>query len=354
MTPTHRKALGGAALVAWAIVLGVSVVANVTFAQGLAQNEFQGYVMGAGAFASDLLKGAAPVALIWFLHKRRLWPAFCSLFVGLITAAFSLVAAIGFASNERLGSFDRATGQAQQAAAVQEDVKYLRQQRGFVPQHRPLAIVQAELAGMTAHKEWRWSDGCQAVKGRQTEAFCQKVAALRVEEAAAQSAGDVQAKLEAKGQRLAGIDNRTGDYQATSIGRILGVDPSWVPIGFVVLFVLMVEGGAGLGLTVALGLLTDPDSELGKALRGAVPGSSAKPTPVEKVAQLHPASRSQPPDQGSSEMQPDGPPDPRPGPPRRGPAMSFHSGGPSGAVEAPRVVRRFSLRPPTQQAARTA
>lgn len=292
----QRYGLGIAGLCAWGLLFIVSLFANFDFSQSLGSSPFERAVLGAAAIASDIFKAIAPVAFLWLAFTaKQAWPSFSVAVIGSIAALFSLLAAIGFVSGQRMGSYDSAVFDQSRADMLRKQAARTERKANWVPKARPVFVVEAEIQAAKLHRHFRISRECTR-PGRISGAHCEKYRGLLVELGSAKAAAQLDNKLTGQENALLSNGAPKRDYMAEVLASWLGVDQKTVVLFSIAIAVALIEAGAGLGLAIGLTLLTPPDSTLGKALRrvtptkkgdkGNPPASSIGPYTSERAPQI--------------------------------------------------------------------
>ncbi|WP_296203173.1 hypothetical protein [uncultured Hyphomicrobium sp.] len=296
----QRLALGIAALIAWGLLECVAVAANVKFAWTLGHTDLERYILAAGSVASDLLKAAAPVAFLYFVATKRNWAATSTFVMGFVAVCFSFASALGFVSGERFHAYYSAEAAVQATKDARAEIKKQQADRDWLPVHKPVAVLKAEQAAMEGDRNFRQTSNCANAKGT-LEEWCRTYRQLGVSIAAAQAASEADAAIAKTRDKIEEKGRDYTDPQITVISNIIGVDQMKVLVSLIILVVLLIELGSTLGLTIALGLLTPPDSDtkvgkvLGKAFsvitgdKGAKDGPAATPTPAAAKAPAAPS-----------------------------------------------------------------
>lgn len=287
MARWQRWALGLATLVAWAILMGVSLAANFKFAWNLGSTEFDKQILGAGSIASDIFKAAAPIALLWMWSKRN-WPGIAAVAsIGLTATIFSLMAATGFMAGERFHAFYSARSAHEATKAKRAEIAKAETNRDWLPTHKPLSVLEAEMEMHKTSPGWASSKGCTAQKGPGHFELCKKVGETNVAIAAAKEAAKADATIALARNDIATKGRDYDDPLFEVLQRWTGVPQETLLIVVVALGVLLIELGSGLGLTFALGLLVPDTTKLGRVLsivRPSTPKEEAKPMPPEAAA----------------------------------------------------------------------
>jgi len=254
-----RHALGVLGVLAAGVLLAVSAAMNWRFGYQLGKTEFDGLIYGSASAAADVMKALVPF-FFFAAWRSKMWAqAAAAAVVGLVVTAYSLTSALGHAALNRADTTGQRAVDAQSHKDVRADLERAKSQLGWVPQHRPLATVQAELDGVTKQRYWSWSNGCTAIKGAQSKGFCDQYTALKSEHGAAQEALRLEARiaeLQAKMGKQEGVVHASADPQAAVLAALAGIILPGVKVEHVqtaltVFVALLLEVGSGLGMYIA-------------------------------------------------------------------------------------------------------
>ena len=285
----QRGIVGVAVLLAWLAIEAASAGANLTFALSWAGPGPHQIIIGGFAIASDQLKALTPVAMIWCVAERRWLGMFACAMIFAATLGFSVLAATGYASEFRAGFFDVKSVAASKNADTIEALQKLKLDAGFVPTHRPLEVVQADIANRKFEKGFVQTANCTLTDARYT-AFCNGYRQLLAEQAAASSAEKIDAKITASRTEVAKVDAVGGDRQVVLMSKLTGWAPENVLIGLVMSVVILCETGSVLGLSVATAILA-PSSAPFRHIGWVQPkraDTSPPAAPTEAPAKLAP------------------------------------------------------------------
>lgn len=252
----HRFVVG-AAVCAALVLLVASAAMNYSFASSLGRTAVEAYILGSVSIGVDVLKAALAV-LIGVAAREKRWG-----FVAIGGTAFvlfttlSVVAAFGFsASNRHAVVGERERGN-HRLTAVGSQLAELRAKLKALPQHRPVALVDEALAVLHIDVRWQASRQCTELNSARIRTFCEEVARLRGERAAADYAAKVEKQigaLEAEAQQLRQMGGGTAsDAQALALSQAFGLDEAQVQRAVSALLALVVEIGSSLGAYIALG-----------------------------------------------------------------------------------------------------
>jgi len=265
MGTIQRHALGGAAFLAWTIVICVSLSANMTFAITLGRTPFEQDVLAGAGVASDLLKALSPLALLYFVFHRRWWPSFAAGTLFAVTMSFSLIASLGFVSGERMSQFDRGLSEitkAKEQRAMADDIVA---KNGWALDYAkvPSSVAAARLDAAKSDSRWLASNGCTKATSNAMELWCRDARQLPVALTASKAREEWDAKAEALREKAGSVERTEPDYQIAALSRATGVDQKTVMLALILLTVLLIESGSAFGLSIALGLWTGSAKETG-------------------------------------------------------------------------------------------
>ena len=256
-----RHALGVLGILAAGVLLAVSAAMNWRFGVSLGRTEFDGMIYGSASAAADCLKALIPFFLFAAIRSKMWSQAAASALVGVVVVSYSLTSALGHAALNRLD----VSGKRQAAASTYKDLRAdlarAQEQAGWIPQHRPMLTVQAEIDAAKTKKAWRYTKGCSKVTGPKGRGFCQTFHALQAELAAADQAAALEAKIaglsDKLGQSKGGSVMSEADPQAAVLAKLAGTLTAWnlkvedVQTALTVFVALLLEIGSGLGMYVA-------------------------------------------------------------------------------------------------------
>lgn len=256
-----RHALGILGVLAAGVLLVVSAAMNWRFGVSLGRTEFDGMIYGSASAAADCLKALIPFFLFAAIRGKMWSQAIASAVVGVVVVSYSLTSALGHAALNRLD----VSGERQAAASTYKDTRAdlarAQEQAGWIPKHRPMLTVQADIDSAKTQSAWRWTNGCTKVKGPKGRAFCQSYHGLQAELAAADQAAALEAKIagltEKLGDTKGGSVMAEADPQAAVLTKLAGTLTAWnlkvddVQTALTVFVALLLEVGSGLGLYVA-------------------------------------------------------------------------------------------------------
>jgi hypothetical protein len=266
MPKWQRMSLGWSALIASCLLMLVSILANMKFAESLGATEFDKKLLMAAGVGSDLLKMAIPLAFLLFLRRKAWVPLGATVAVGAVVIAFSLMAAIGFVAGERLANYDRVTQQVAQTKRTTDKINRLERNRDWAQVTKPVSVLEAELKAKYAEPDYRAAGFCNTAKGDKQVALCRSIAELGVQITAAKALEDQDKAVDQMQADLTKNGRTYGDAQVETLAALTGSSKGWLMV-MIALGVLLIEFGSTFGPTIALGLLmADTTSSLGRTV----------------------------------------------------------------------------------------
>jgi hypothetical protein len=233
---------------------------NWRFGYTLGKTELDGFIYGSASAAADCLKALVPFFFFAALRNRIWSQAAASALVWVVVTAYSLTSALGHAALNRMDTAGQRAIKAQSYKDQRADLKRAQEQLSWIPQHRPAATVQSELDGLKNRREWSWTGGCTAVTGKTNRDFCQRFHGLAAEQASAQQAAmlearitSIQAKLD---QTAGGRAMGEADPQAAVLAQLAAVflpsvNIETVQTGLAMFIALLLEVGSAFGMYIA-------------------------------------------------------------------------------------------------------
>ncbi|MBI1384293.1 MAG: hypothetical protein GC150_05235 [Rhizobiales bacterium] len=252
-----KHALGLLGVAAAAVLLLVSAAMNWQFGYQLGKTEFDSTVLGLASAASDCLKALLPFFLFAAIKDRKWSVALASGTLWVVTLAFSLTSALGFASLNRSDTTGARAAQVQSYKDVRVELDRLRERLNWIPEHRPAAAVAADIEGIKQNRRWSATGGCTNATASKSIEFCQSYYKLGAEHVAAVEASQIETQIAALKSQLAAAPadfaETKADPQAETLSFLSGHTIEAVQIGLVILVAILVELGSSLGFYVALG-----------------------------------------------------------------------------------------------------
>jgi len=249
-----RHALGVLGILAAGVLLAVSCAMNYRFGLSLGKTELDGQIYGAASAAADVMKALIPFFLFAAIKNKAWSQAAASMLVWGVVTAYSLTSAFGHAA---LNRFDVAGQRAHESAvydSTRSDLASAREQLAWIPQHRPMMAVQAEVDGLKNSKRWRTTKGCTDATIKVSIAFCDQYRSLSAELASASKADALNERILKAQTQLAGFSsgaNQHADPQAAVLAKLTGIDLEKIQLAMTVFIALLLEIGSALGMYIA-------------------------------------------------------------------------------------------------------
>lgn len=243
-------------LIAAAILIGASATMNYVFASSLGKTPFEGTVLGVVSVAVDILKALLAVFVASAARTGQRMFVFVGGMAFLLFSAASMLAAAGFASQNRGAVADGRASRANQLAATERELTRAEAKLGALPTHRPASLVVEALAGASIDTRWQASKACGAPQSATQREFCRLQATLRLELMAAREAERLDALIaDQRGriERLQQVTANTADPQARLLAQAFGIDEGQVQRMLMAMIALVVEVSSGLGVYLATG-----------------------------------------------------------------------------------------------------
>lgn len=233
-------------------------IALATFGGGLAF-----YLAAQTITLSEMFR---TVRLFWIVPVRV--PHVSTLLLWLLFLCVNLVTGLGTIGHARNASI--ATSQKQQSTVsrTEEARGRLKSELAGIPQHRPTATVDAEIAKEKLTKAYLNSSDCTDANTKDRRASCQRIEALAAELASAKKADEINAKLAELDERLddtGPVVEAAAATQVNSLHRLVGrygISEDQINTGISVMWPIALEAGAAyswhqafmlLGLSMAAG-----------------------------------------------------------------------------------------------------
>jgi hypothetical protein len=229
---------------------------NWRFGLSLGKTELDGQIYGAASAAADCFKALIPFFLFAAIRNKMWSQAAAGAVVWVVVTAYSLTSAFGHAALNRFDTAGQRQIQAQAYKDLRSDLARAQEQLSWVPQHRPVATVQSDIANLKNQRGWEVSKGCTDVKGKWQRTFCDGYNALAAELGSADQRvaleariADTQAKLAAAGN--SGSVHAEADPQAAVLARISGLPVESIQMALTAFIALLLEIGSGFGMYIA-------------------------------------------------------------------------------------------------------
>ena len=255
-----RHVLGVLGVAAAGVLLAVSAAMNWRFGYSLGISEVDKQIYGAASAAADCFKALVPFFFFAAL-KNRMWSqAAASAVVWVVVTGYSLTSALGHAALNRLDTTGNRAAAAASYKDLRAELKRAEDQMGWIPQHRPVQTVQAEMDGLKNQRQWSWTTGCTVVNAKSNRDFCQQFHALSAEHASATQATDLHQQIASVKAELAKSNGKSvmseADPQAAVLTKLAGMVGMNMKIEdmqttLAVFVALLLEIGSGFGMYVA-------------------------------------------------------------------------------------------------------
>ena len=254
------------------VLLLVSAAMNWRYGFNLGKTELDGHIYGAASAAADGLKALLPFFILWAIGLRNFIHAIAGIMLWVVCSSYSLTSAVGFAALNREGTTSIRAVQAVNYSDLREELDRSREKLSWVPQHRSIEEVDADLAVIMAQPiRGRRKGGRRRVLGTvgqltddctksgfRAQRLCSEVLNLRKELAVARQAdkletriAEIKTQIGSLSRKEQGFARSSADPQALMLAKITGFEPAQVQLGLIILVAILVELGSGLGLFVA-------------------------------------------------------------------------------------------------------
>lgn len=258
--PAKHYVLAGLGLLAAGVLVLVSMAMNYNFGLSLGRDSANGQIYGFASVAADALKILAPFAIAAAWQNRRWSYVAAGSLVWLVVMSYAILSALGHAS---LNRNDSASHRAVDSAAYKDlraDLKRAQDQLAAVPQHRPVATIEAEMSGMKSQRPWAASQGCTDATTKISREFCQQFHKLGAELGSARATVSFEERISAINTKLSSTATSAlaeADPQAGVLSRLFNIDMGTVQTALVLFVVVLIEVGAGLGPYMAMSWFPD-------------------------------------------------------------------------------------------------
>lgn len=281
------------------VIWAVSAIAN--YEHGLTQGTTEliaglpfavtsAMMNGYASLAVDGLKAILPAAAVvaWVLRYRAAAAGVVIMF--LLCLAWSAQNSVGYVMSNSARAVDGRGQTADQWAALQRSLDEAQKSRGMVPEARPSAVVNADVAAAKSSAKFTSSAGCSDPARGKAVNFCNSYRGLMSELASAESADRLDAQLVTLRNQL---DTRKrisdADPLASAAAGLLGFDRGSVVAGRSISFSLLVEVISAVGLALIWGIFAaarrnrKPAEPAVKLVWSAPETNSAETMPSEPV-----------------------------------------------------------------------
>ncbi len=250
-----RHLMGVLGVLAAGVLLAVSAAMNWRFGYSLGKTELDGVIYGSASAAADCLKALVPFFFFAAIRNKMWSQAAAAVLVGVVCTAYSLTSALGHAALNRLDTTGQRQVQAQTYKDVRSELARAQEQLGWVPQHRPVGVVQSDLDNAQNQRPWAWTKSCTDVQGKQGRDFCQSYHAMTAELAAGREAEKLTGRISELSGKLSSATGSAAmaeaDPQAAVLAKLSGLNIDTVQIVMTVFIALLLEVGSGLGMFIA-------------------------------------------------------------------------------------------------------
>jgi Poxvirus D5 protein-like len=255
-----KHALGVLGVAAAGVLLAVSAAMNWRFGYSLGVTEVDKQIYGAASAAADCFKALVPFFLFAAL-KNRMWSqVIASSVLWLVVTVYSLTSALGHAAMNRMDTNGQRTVEADAYKSLASDRKRAQDQMSWIPQHRPIHTVSAEIDTYKMQRQFAQTKDCSEVTGPVGRDFCSKYQGLLSEKASGQQAAKYEAAISEINLKLAGAKGANAmadaDPQAAVLAKLAsmvlpGIKTEDVQTALAVFVAVLLEIGSGFGMYVA-------------------------------------------------------------------------------------------------------
>jgi hypothetical protein len=247
--------LGVLGVIAAGILLAVSAAMNYRFGFSLGKTAMDGQIYGLASAAADCFKALVPFFLFAAIRNRMWSQAAAATVVWTVVTGYSMTSALGHAALNRLDTTGQRAVEANTYKDMRAEAKRAQDQLAWIPQHRPVQTVQADINGLQDQRLWKTTDSCSNVTGKTTREFCQQFHRLSAELGSAQQAEKLGARVTELNTKLAAASGGTvmaeADPQASVLAKLTGLDISQVQTALTIFVALLIEIGSAFGMYVA-------------------------------------------------------------------------------------------------------
>ncbi len=255
-----KHALGVLGVAAAGVLLAVSAAMNWRFGYSLGVTEVDKQIYGAASAAADCFKALVPFFLFAAL-KNRMWSqVIASSVLWFVVTVYSLTSALGHAALNRMDTNGQRTVEADAYKSLASDRKRAQDQMSWIPQHRPVHTVSAEIESYKIQRQFVQTKDCSEVTGPVGRDFCSKYQGLLSEKASGEQAAKYEAAISVINLKLAGAKGANAmadaDPQAAVLAKLAsmvlpGIKTEDVQTALAVFVAVLLEIGSGFGMYVA-------------------------------------------------------------------------------------------------------
>jgi hypothetical protein len=250
-----RHFLGVLGVVAAGILLAVSAAMNYRFGFSLGKTAMDGQIYGLASAAADCFKALVPFFLFAAIRNRMWSQAAAAALVWAVVTGYSMTSALGHAALNRLDTTGQRAVEANTYKDMRAEAKRAQDQLAWIPQHRPVQTVQADISAVKDQRLWNATTGCTEVTGKATREFCQQFHRLSAELGSAQQAEKLETRIAELNGKLShasgGMVMAEADPQASVLAKLTGLDISQVQTALTIFVALLIEIGSAFGMYVA-------------------------------------------------------------------------------------------------------
>jgi hypothetical protein len=250
-----RHFLGVLGVIAAGILLAVSAAMNYRFGFSLGKTAMDGQIYGLASAAADCFKALVPFFLFAAIRNRMWSQAAAAAVVWTVVTGYSMTSALGHAALNRLDTTGQRAVEANAYKDMRAEAKRAQDQIAWIPQHRPVQTVQADISGIKDQRLWKSTNGCADITGKTSREFCQQFHRLSAELGSAQQAEKLGARVTELNAKLAAASGGTvmaeADPQASVLAKLTGLDIDSVQTALTIFVALLIEIGSAFGMYVA-------------------------------------------------------------------------------------------------------
>ena len=272
-----RHILGLLGLVAASALVVVSAAMNWRFGFSLGNTEFDGHVYGMASVAADCLKAIVPFLIIYALKTKKWAQALAGIALGVICTGYSLTSSLGFAALNRADNTGARLIQVTNYNDTRTELKRLQDKLAWMPKHRPVSAVEAELQrakaiqvkmkGRKRQTVEAATKGC-SLTNWVARKYCSNIFDLKKELAISEEAAKIDARLRELRSKVseAGSIAAAGktDPQADFLASLFGFKLESIQTALILLVSLLVEAGSALGLFVVFSMWRIDESQMAR------------------------------------------------------------------------------------------
>ena len=250
-----KNALGILGVVAALVLLGVSAAMNWRFGFGLGKTDFDSFTYGTASAAADGMKALLPFFIFAAFRNKNWSQTAAASILWAVCLSYSMTSSLGFAALNRTDTIGARAAQAEAYQDLRADLKRATDKFSWMPEHRPVGMVEGEMAAMQQNVRWNATVGCVDVTSAKSRLFCSSYHKLGSELAVAQEANKLEARIAVTRAKLETLPRdaiiASADPQAEVLAKLTGQDNATVQLALIILVAILVEVGSSLGLYVA-------------------------------------------------------------------------------------------------------